>query len=133
MRTDKPAPMTNAERQRKHRDKRRTELQALRAVVPQSALERDLQAQVMSLQWKLQTTARDLAAAQASSTRLEAAHSSAQAWSEALRTLLPKLSPASVHVVRQHLQACGLELADSAGPGTVLASMATTSTPQLIF
>lgn len=126
-------PMTGAQRQRRHRDKRRAELQVLRAVVPQSAHERDLQAQVQHLQWKLQTTARDLATAQVRSAQLEAAQTSVQAWQEALKTLLPKLSPAPAHVVRQHLQACGLHLATNASAANTPARVATPTTAQLYF
>lgn len=111
MRSDKPTPMTEAERQRKHRLKRQRELQALRAVVPATPQERESVAQVQRLAAQLDKATRAAAALQARVHALDAANgnseSELQALREAVRTLLPKLTPAAQQVARRHLAGCG--------------------------
>lgn len=100
---------TNAQRQRKHRDKRRTELQALRAlrvVVPAAHDDGAAAAQVQRLTAQLEKASRAAAAQQLRIEVLEAEHGAALALRETVRALLPKLSPAARHVAIQHLQSC---------------------------
>lgn len=107
MHTDKTTPMTDAQRQRKHREKRRRELEALRAVVPSSENERDLQAQVQRLASQLDKATRAAATLQARIGALEVEQGDLQRLREALSTLLPMLTPAVQHVARTHLESCG--------------------------
>jgi len=103
----KATPMTGAERQRRHRDKRRAELQALRAVVPATAQEREGAAQVQRLAAQLDKATRTAAALQARIEAMQAGEGELQQLREAVRTLLPQLSPAAQQVARRHLQGCG--------------------------
>ncbi|KRA09791.1 hypothetical protein ASD75_10105 [Acidovorax sp. Root568] len=107
MHTDKPTPMTDAERQRKHRLKRQRELQALRAVVPATAQERESVAQVQRLAVQLDKATRTAAALQARVQALEVGQGDLQALREAVRSLMPKLTPAAQQVARRHLEGCG--------------------------
>lgn len=111
MHTDKPTPMTDAERQRKHRLKRQRELQALRAVVPATPQERESVAQVQRLAAQLDKATRTAAALQARIDAMQAgqgnAQSDLQALREAVRSLIPRLTPAAQQVVRKHLEGCG--------------------------
>lgn len=107
MHTDKPTPMTDAERQRKHRHKRQRELQALRAVVPATPQERGSVAQVQRLAAQLDKATRTAAALQGRVQALEAGQGELQALREAVRSLIPKLTPAAQQVVRRHLEGCG--------------------------
>lgn len=113
------APMSNAERQRKHREKRKAELLALRAggalalplpVVPArpgAALGEDpkvLRAQLDAARKRCEAQAAELAA-------LRAEHEPVAARLLALRTVLRglvgKFSPAARHAARSHLQETG--------------------------
>lgn len=134
MRSDKTAPMTNAQRQRKHRDKRRRELAALRAVVPSSQNERELAAQVRRLVAQIDKATHTAAAQQARIAALEAEQGDAQTVRAALGTLLPKLTPAAQHVVRAHLAGCGAAqwLSPPAAPGQPAAAQPSLS-PYLFF
>lgn len=107
MGTSKPTPMTDAERQRKHRQKRQRELQALRAVVPATSQERESVAQVQRLAAQLDKATRTAAALQARLDAMQAGEGDLQALREALRALIPKLTPAAQQVVRRHLEGCG--------------------------
>lgn len=107
MATSKPTPMTDAERQRRHRAKRQRELQALRAVVPATPQERESVAQVQRLAAQLDKATRTAAALQARVQALEAGQGELQALREALRTLIPKLTPAAQQVARRYLAGCG--------------------------
>lgn len=107
MRSDKPTPMTDAQRQRKHREKRRRELEALRAVVPSSQNERDLQAQVQRLASQLDKATRTAATQQTRIDAMQAGEGDLQALRDAVRTLLPKLTPAAQQLARRHLEGCG--------------------------
>lgn len=111
MHTDKPTAMTDAERQRKHRQKRQRELQALRAVVPATPQERESVAQVQRLAAQLDKAMRTAAALQARIDAMQAgqgnAQSDLQALREAVRALIPKLTPAAQQVARTHLEGCG--------------------------
>ena len=107
MRSDKPTPMTDAERQRKHRLKRQRELQALRAVVPATPQERESVAQVQRLAAQLDKAMRTAAALQARVQALEAGQGDLQALRDAVRAFIPKLTPAAQQVVRRHLEGCG--------------------------
>jgi len=111
MATSKPTPMTDAERQRRHRQKRQRELQALRSVVPATPQERESAAQVQRLAAQLDKATRAAAEHKARADALQAGQggmqSDLQALREAVRTLLPKLPPAAQQVVRAHLQGCG--------------------------
>lgn len=78
MRSDKPTPMTEAERQRKHRLKRQRELQALRAVVPATPQERESVAQVQRLAAQLDKATRAAAALQARVHALDAANGNSE-------------------------------------------------------
>lgn len=112
MHRNKPTPMTDAERQRKHREKRRRELEALRAVVPSTQNEPVLQAQVHRLAAQLDKATRTAATEQARADALQAGQGSLQgdlnALREAVRTLLSKLSPATQQLAHKHLQTCGV-------------------------
>lgn len=113
-----PAPkvaMSNAERQRKHREKRKAELQALRAggplCVPAAvpvAPSRD-NAQALSLQ--LDAARKRCEAQAAELAALRAEHEPLVARLQALRTVLRavigRFSPAARHVARSHLQETG--------------------------
>lgn len=107
MRSDKPTPMTNAERQRRHREKRRSELQALRAVVPATAQERESVAQAQRLAAQLGKATRTAAALQARIDAMQAGQGELQQLREAVRALIPKLTPAAQQVARSHLEGCG--------------------------
>lgn len=111
MRSNKPTPMTDAERQRKHRQKRQRELQALRAVVPATPQERESVAQVQRLAAQLDKATRTAAALQARIDAMQAgegnSQSELQALRESVRSLIPKLTPAAQHVARKHLEGCG--------------------------
>ncbi len=96
--------MTNAERQRKHRAKRKVELQALRAVVPSSHNENDLATQVKRLALQLEKATKVAAEQQARIDALMAAQCAVQLVREAWHALLPKLTPASQHVARTYMQ-----------------------------
>ncbi len=123
--TPAKAPMSNAERQRKHREKRKAELQALRAgaaaplslrlalplpsalPVAASALPDDspsLRLQLDAARKRCEAQAAELAA-------LRAEHEPLVARFLALRTVLRavigKFSPAARHVARSHLQETG--------------------------
>lgn len=123
--TPAKAPMSNAERQRKHREKRKAELQALRAgaaaplslrlalplpsalPVAASALPDDspsLRLQLDTARKRCEVQAAELAA-------LRAEHEPLVARLLALRTVLRavigKFSPAARHVARSHLQETG--------------------------
>lgn len=107
MQSDKPISMTDAERQRKHRQKRQRELQALRAVVPATSQERESVAQVQRLAAQLDKATRTAAALQARLDAMQAGEGDLQALREAVRSLIPKLTPAAQQVVRRHLEGCG--------------------------
>ena len=111
MRSNKPTPMTDAERQRKHRQKRQRELQALRAVVPATPQERESAAQVQRLAAQLDKATRTTAALQARIDAMQAgqgnSESELQALRESVRSLMPKLTPAAQQVARRHLEDCG--------------------------
>lgn len=107
MGTSKPTPMTDAERQRKHREKRQRELQTLRALVPATPQERESAAQVQRLAAQLDKATRTAAALQARLDAMQAEEGDLQALREAVRALIPKLSPAAQQVVRRHLEGCG--------------------------
>lgn len=107
MGTSKPTPMTDAERQRKHREKRQRELQALRAVVPATPQERESAAQVQRLASQLEKATRTAAALQARLDAMQTGEGDLQALRDAVRALLPKLTPAAQQVVRRHLESCG--------------------------
>lgn len=111
--------MSNAERQRKHREKRKAELLALRAggalalplpvvpAYPGSALGEDakvLCAQLDAARKRCEAQAAELAA-------LRAEHEPLAARMQALRTvlrgLIGKFSPAARHAARSHLQETG--------------------------
>lgn len=123
--TPAKAPMSNAERQRKHREKRKAELQALRAgaaaplslrlalplpsalPVAASVLPDDspsLRMQLDAARKRCEVQAAELAA-------LRAEHEPLVARLLALRTVLRavigKFSPAARHVARSHLQETG--------------------------
>lgn len=99
--------MTGAERQRRHRDKRRAELQALRAVVPATPQERESTAQAQRLAAQLDKATRTAATLQARIDALEAGQGELQQLREAVRALIPKLSPAAQQLARRHLGGCG--------------------------
>ncbi|WP_462391194.1 hypothetical protein [Acidovorax sp. Q11] len=111
MRSGKPTPMTDAERQRKHRLKRQRELHALRAVVPATPQERESLAQVQRLAAQLDKATRTAVALQARIDAMQAgqgnSESELQAMREAVRALIPKLTPAAQQVARAHLEGCG--------------------------
>lgn len=107
MGTSKPTPMTDAERQRKHRHKRQRDLEALRAVVPATPQERESAAQVQRLAIQLDKATRTSAALQARLDAMQAGEGELQALREAVRALIPKLTPAAQQVVRRHLEGCG--------------------------
>lgn len=107
MGTSKPTPMTDAQRQRKHRHKRQRELEALRALVPATAQERESVAQVQRLAAQLDKATRTAATLQARLDAVQAGEGDLQALREAVRGLIPKLSPAAQQVVRMHLENCG--------------------------
>ena len=98
--------MTGAERQRKHRDKRRRELQALRTVVPATSQERESAAQVQRLVAQLDKATRTAAALQARLDAMQAGEGELQQLREAVRALVPKLTPAAQQVARRHLEGC---------------------------
>ncbi len=107
MRSDKPNPMTDAERQRKHRHKRQRELLALRALVPATQQERESVAQVQRLAAQLDKATRTAATLQARIDASQTVERELQALREAVRALIPKLSGAAQHVARKHLEGCG--------------------------
>ncbi len=107
MGTSKPTPMTDAERQRKHRLKRQRELQALRALVPATPQERESVAQVQRLAVQLDKAMRTAAALQARIDAMQSEQGDLQALREAVRALIPKLTPAAQQVARRHLEGCG--------------------------
>lgn len=128
MRDNGPAKgqaLTNAQRQRRHRDKRRRELEALRAAVvgPASDMQAHaLQQQVATLTAQLQhqreAAARHLARIDALQAEQVADQQSVQALRAAWRSVLVKLTPAAQHVVRAHLHSCGATQWLSAAPDT---------------
>lgn len=111
--------MSNAERQRKHREKRKAELLALRAgrslplplpapvVAPVAALREDAQ----SLRTQLDTARKRCEAQAAELAALRAEHEPLLARLVTLRTvlrgLIGKFSPAARHAARSHLQETG--------------------------
>jgi hypothetical protein len=99
--------MTGAERQRKHREKRRRELQALRTVVPATSQERESAAQVQRLAAQLDKATRTAAALQARLDAMQAEEGELRQLREAVRALVPKLTPAAQQVARRHLEGCG--------------------------
>jgi G:T/U-mismatch repair DNA glycosylase len=131
MRTDhnrtKAEAMSNAQRQRRHRDKRRRELDGLRTAVANApalhaderahdqaqadALRRQVQQLTAQLQAARDTAAKHLAridALQAQHATTQTADRQAvQALREAWLSVLVKLTPAARHVVRAHLHSCG--------------------------
>lgn len=107
MRSSKTTPMTGAERQRRHRNKRRAELQALRAVVPATPQERESAAHAQRLAAQLDKATRTAATLQARLEALQAGEGDLQQLREAVRTLIPKLPPAAQQVARRHLEGCG--------------------------
>ena len=107
MNIGKPTPMTGAERQRKHREKRRRELQALHTVVPVTPQERESVAQVQRLAAQLDKATRATAALQGRLDAMQAGSGELHALREAVRTLVPKLTPAAQQVARRHLEGCG--------------------------
>lgn len=107
MHTSKPTPMTDAERQRKHRLKRQRELQALRAVVPATPQERESVAQVQRLAAQLDKATRTAAALQARIDAMQSEQGELQQLREAVRALIPKLSGTAQHIARRHLEGCG--------------------------
>jgi len=107
MHASTPAPLTNAQRQRRHRDKRRRELEALRAAAFAAPQERERAAQAQCLAAQLGQATRSAAALQARLDALQACEGELQALREAVRALVPKLSPAAQQVARRHLQDCG--------------------------
>lgn len=117
--------MSNAERQRKHREKRKAELQALRAgaaaplslrlalplpsalPVAASALPDDspsLRMQLDAARKRCEVQAAELAALRAEHEPLEAR---LLALRTVLRAVIGKFSPAARHVARSHLQETG--------------------------
>ena len=127
--TPAKAPMSNAERQRKHREKRKAELQALRAgaaaplslrlalplqsaapVVP-TVSARALPDDSPSLRMQLDAARKRCEAQAAELAALRAEHEPLVARLLALRTVLRavigKFSPAARHVARSHLQETG--------------------------
>lgn len=123
--TPAKAPMSNAERQRKHREKRKAELQALRAgtaaplslrlalplpsalPVAASALPDDspsLRLQLDAARKRCEAQAAELAALRAEHEPLVAR---LQALRTVLRAVIGKFSPAARHVARSHLQETG--------------------------
>ena len=117
--------MSNAERQRKHREKRKAELQALRAgaaaplslrlalplpsalPVAASALPDDspsLRLQLDAARKRCEAQAAELAALRAEHEPLVAR---LQALRTVLRAVIGKFSPAARHVARSHLQETG--------------------------
>ena len=107
MGTSKPTPMTDAERQRKHRQKRQRELQALRAVVPATQQERESVAQVQRLAAQLDKATRTASALQARIDAMQSEQGELQQLREAVRALIPRLTPAAQQVARRHLEGCG--------------------------
>ena len=85
MTTTKPRPMTGAARQRKHRQKRQRELQALRAGVPATQQERESVAQVQRLAAQLDKATRTAATLQARIDALQTVERELQALREAVR------------------------------------------------
>ena len=106
MHHDRPTPMTNAQRQQKHRAKRQRELEALRAVVPSSHDERELARQVQRLTTQLAQAHKAAAQQQERLHALQHEQIAAQAMREAWHTLLVKLSPAARHVAQTHAESC---------------------------
>ncbi|UCV00116.1 hypothetical protein [Acidovorax radicis] len=105
--------MSGAERQRRHREKRKAELQALRTggslalPLPVPALRDDAQA----LRTQLDATRKRCETQAAELTALRAKHEPLAVRLQVLRTvlraLIGKLSPATRHVARSHLQETG--------------------------
>jgi len=139
MHTDKPTAMTDAERQRKHRLKRQRELQALRAVVPATSQERESLAQVQRLAVQLDKATRNAAALQARIDAMQAGQGNSegelQALREAVRALIPKLTPAAQQVARMHLEGCGAAqwLNPPAPPPQVAAAHSNLSSSRVFF
>lgn len=106
--TPQHAPLTGAQRQRRHREKRRRELAALRAVTPSTQSEKDLLQQVQRLTAQLEKATRDAAALRTRVEVLEAEQGTAQALRDALPAMLDKLTPASRQVARKCLEGAGL-------------------------
>ena len=113
--TPAKVPMSNAERQRKHREKRKAELLALRAggsqcvpaamhAAPPSDDAQALRTQLDAARKRCDAQAAELAA-------LREAHEPSVARLRALRVvlrgLIGKFSPAARHVARSHLQETG--------------------------
>lgn len=131
---NKANPMTGAERQRRHRDKRREELQALRAVVPATQQERESVAQVQRLAAQLDKATRTATALQARIEAMRAGEVELQALREAVRTLIPKLSPAAQQLARTHLQGCGAgQWLEQRPPPTEAAAAASNLTSHVFF
>lgn len=107
MHTEKTTPMTDAQRQRKHREKRQRELQALREIVPATPQERESATQVQRLAIQLDKATRTAATLQARLDAMQAGEGDLQALRSAVRALIPKLTPAAQQVVRRHLEGCG--------------------------
>ena len=127
--TPAKVPMSNAERQRKHREKRKAELMALRAgaaaplslrlalslpsataAVPPAAVAA-LPDDSPTLRMQLEAARKRCDAQAAELAALRAAHeplvARLQALRAVLRALLGKLSPAARHGARSHLQETG--------------------------
>lgn len=109
----KPAAMSNAERQRKHREKRKAELLALRRAlpVPSAVVAPAPSEDAPSLRRQLDAARKHCEAQAAELAALRAAHEPLVARLQALRTavrgLVGKFSPAARHVARSHLQETG--------------------------
>lgn len=103
-------PMSAAQRQRKYRDKRRQEWEALRAGQAAANIDPTMLQELERLQAQLAAAAQTAARQQQRIEVLEAEQemNQYQALCEAVRTFLPRLSPAAQHQARAHLQSRGL-------------------------
>lgn len=112
MTTDKrPPPLTAAQRQHRHREKRKAAFAALQAqatetgAVPRLQRENEhLRAQLEALQRKHKEQAAKLSAA---TEQAPAMRDQLETLRRAIRTTLAQISPASVRVARKHLADTG--------------------------
>ena len=106
-RQKRPA-MTNAERQRRHREKARNELQALREIEQPQHDETELLRRIDSLAAQLAKATKEHQAAQARITAMAQAAQGEQALREGVVAMLRALSPAARCAATAHLKQAGV-------------------------
>ena len=100
--------MTGAQRQRKHREKLKRELQELRAIVPPQHNETELLYQLQSLRAQLAKAERERQQAHERIKALEVTDLGTQALRHAVAGMLRALTPSARTAATAHLKAAGV-------------------------